>query len=169
MPQCSNCGVILDSSAAFCAKCGTAQPTPSGAPASGSAPPSTVNEAMPTETASPLGLRENVAASLCYILGWLTGAIFFLTDKRFYVRFHAAQSIVVFGGLNILRFLVSAFFGFGFLGIRWVGLPLVTSLLWLIDVVGLILWIVCMVKAYQGERFRVPIAADLAERIFRKL
>ena len=50
------------------------------------------------------GLDENVAGLLCYVLGWVTGIIFFLIDKRPYVRFHAAQSIVVFGGLHILNY-----------------------------------------------------------------
>ena len=37
---------------------------------------------------------------LCYVLGWVTGLIFFFIDKRPFVRFQAAQSIVVFGGLQ---------------------------------------------------------------------
>jgi uncharacterized membrane protein len=41
-------------------------------------------------------------------------------------------------------------------------------LFWLISLVGLILWVLLMVKAYQGERYRVPIAADLADKIFGK-
>ena len=49
------------------------------------------------------GLPENIAALLSYVLGWITGLVFLLTDKRPYVRFHAAQSIVVFLGLHILR------------------------------------------------------------------
>ena len=49
---------------------------------------------------SQTGLSENVAGLLCYILGWITGLIFLLIDKRPFVRFHAAQSIVVFLGLH---------------------------------------------------------------------
>ena len=43
------------------------------------------------------GLEENVAGLLCYVLGWVTGLIFFLIDKRPFVKFHAAQSIVHVG------------------------------------------------------------------------
>ena len=46
-------------------------------------------------------MEENVAGLLCYAGGWLTGLVFLLTDKRPFVRFHAAQSMVVFGGLQI--------------------------------------------------------------------
>jgi hypothetical protein len=44
------------------------------------------------------GLPENIAALLSYVLGWITVLVFLLIDKRHYVRFHAAQSIVVFLG-----------------------------------------------------------------------
>ena len=56
-------------------------------------------------------MSENVAGLLCYALGWITGLIFYFVDKRPFVRFHAAQSIVVFGGLHILYFIVAVFFG----------------------------------------------------------
>ena len=118
------------------------------------------------------GLAENVAGLLCYVLGWLTGLIFLLIDKRPFVRFHAAQSIVTFGGLHIINIAIGAIFGFGFffggtaglagLGIGWM-------LYSLISLVCLILWIVCMIKAYQGQKFRVPIAADIADGIAGKV
>ena len=57
------------------------------------------------------GLSENLAALLRYVFGWITGVIFLLLDKRPYVRFHAAQSIVVFLGLHILRTVLAAIFG----------------------------------------------------------
>ena len=60
-------------------------------------------------------MAENVAGLLCYVLGWVTGLNFFLIDKRPYVRFHAAQSIVVFGGLHIIQIILDRIFGFGFL------------------------------------------------------
>ena len=57
-------------------------------------------------------MAENVAGFLCYILGWITGLIFYFIDKRPYVRFHAAQSIVVFGGLHIIYIVFGMIFGF---------------------------------------------------------
>jgi len=50
---------------------------------------------------------------MCYALGWITGIIFFLIDGRPMVRFHAAQSIVTFGGLHILRMVLGMPFGVG--------------------------------------------------------
>ena len=47
-------------------------------------------------------MDEKVAGLLCYVLGWITGMIFYFIDKRPFVRFHAAQSIVVFGGLHVI-------------------------------------------------------------------
>jgi uncharacterized membrane protein len=110
------------------------------------------------------GLSENVAGLLCYLLGWVTGLIFFLIDKRPFVRFHAAQSIVVFGGLTIIRIVLSMLFISGGLA----GFSAGAAILWLVSIVGLVLWILLMVKAYQGVKYRVPLAADLADQIFGK-
>jgi uncharacterized membrane protein len=105
-------------------------------------------------------MTENVTALLCYVGGWVTGLIFFLIDKRPSVRFHAAQSMVVFGGLNVAYIILRAgglgFFSFGRLLFGAVSLG------------GTVLWIALMVKAYQGERFRVPIAANLAGSLVTK-
>jgi len=112
------------------------------------------------------GLSENVAGLLCYVLGWITGLVFFLIDKRPYVRFHAAQSLVVFGGLHILRIVLAMVFGIGWWfggGMGLTGFSFGWLLFSLLGLVTLILWIVLMVKAYQGERFKVPIAGDFAE------
>jgi uncharacterized membrane protein len=107
------------------------------------------------------GLQENVAGLLCYLLGWLTGIIFLLIDKRPFVRFHAAQSIVVFGALFVIRMILS--FGFMSSGVYRFGLWGMISLL--VSLITLIAWIVLMVMAYQGKMFEVPIAAGVAKSI----
>jgi uncharacterized membrane protein len=124
-----------------------------------------------TGTGTQSGLAENVAGLLCYVLGWLTGLIFLLIDKRPFVRFHAAQSLVTFGGLHIINIVIGAIFGFGFFfggagGLAGLGIGYLFYCL--IGLVSLVLWIVCMIKAYQGQKFRVPIAADLADSIAGK-
>jgi uncharacterized membrane protein len=114
------------------------------------------------------GLPENVAAFLSYVLGWITGLIFLLIDKRPYVRFHAAQSIVVFLGLHILRAVLGAIFGMGwwFGGFGyWGTFTLGALLLSFLSLLSLILWIVLMVKAVQGVRFKLPWAGDIAESL----
>jgi uncharacterized membrane protein len=117
---------------------------------------------------SSRGLSENGAALLSYVGGWLTGLIVFLIDKRPYVRFHAAQSIVVFGGLHVIQVVVAVTFGlgwgFGGLGAMdrlGAGLIVLDTL----NLLSLVLWIVCIVKAYQGVRFKVPVAGEIAEKL----
>ncbi len=103
------------------------------------------------------GLQENVAGLLCYLGVWVTGIIFLILEpKNRFVRFHALQSIVTFGGLSIVGFVINAFTGGPLLFIY-------LSLSWILGVLGLILWIVLMVKAYQGERYKLPVAGDIAE------
>ena len=114
------------------------------------------------------GLPENVAALLSYLLGWITGLVFLLIDKRPYVRFHAAQSIVAFLGLHILRVVLGMIFGMGwwFGGVGfWGAFTLGTFLVNLIGLISLILWIVLMVKAFQGVRFKLPLAGSVAESL----
>jgi uncharacterized membrane protein len=113
-------------------------------------------------------LAENVAGLLCYVLGWITGLIFFLTDKRPFVRFHAAQSIVVFGSLMIIRIIIGMMFVTSGLAGIGTGLSLGIILSGLVSIVGLILWILLMIKAYQGERYRLPIAAEFADKLAGK-
>jgi uncharacterized membrane protein len=114
------------------------------------------------------GLSENGAALLSYVLGWLTGLIVFLIDKRSYVRFHAAQSIVVFGGLHVIQVVIAATFGLGWrFGRVGTSLHLGAGLILLdtLSLFSLVLWIVCIVKAYQGVRFKVPVAGEVAEKL----
>ncbi|HYW65526.1 MAG TPA: DUF4870 domain-containing protein, partial [Candidatus Dormibacteraeota bacterium] len=118
--------------------------------------PAAAPAASPTE-----GLQENVAGLLCYVLGWLTGIIFLLIDKRPFVKFHAAQSIVVFGGLTVIR--IALLFIHGFIGGGVIGWGFLGLIGLLVGLVMLVLWILLMVKAYQHELFRVPIAADIAD------
>jgi len=113
-------------------------------------------------------MAENVTGALCYSLGWLTGLIFYFIDKRPFVRFHAAQSIVVFGGIHVMIYALEVFFGLSWLRGGYVGFSFGYALFRLIHLLAFILWILLMIKAYQGQRFRVPVAADIAERIFGK-
>jgi uncharacterized membrane protein len=154
MPHCTKCGAMVADNAGFCPSCGAAQAGTSDVASS---------SAM-TQT----GMKENVAGLLCYVLGWVTGLIFFFIDKRSFVQFHAKQSIVLFGGLSVLRIILGLFLGVSFMGGGLGGFSLAVALFDLLYLASVVLWIICMVKAYQGERFRVPIVADFAEQIFGK-
>ena len=99
------------------------------------------------------GLTENVAGLLCYVLGWVSGIVFILIEQENkFVRFHAIQSICVFGVLTLANVILG---WIPFLGI---------VLIWIISVAGFILWIVLMIKAYQGTKFKLPWAGDFAEK-----
>ncbi|WP_244151515.1 DUF4870 domain-containing protein [Halobacillus dabanensis] len=107
---------------------------------------------------SSTGLDENVGGVLAYLLGFISGIVFLLIEKENEtVRFHAMQSIILFGSFFVLGFVVN------FIPI----IGLLVSLL--IAPVTLILWIVLMVKAYQGERYHLPITGKLAEQQLEKM
>jgi len=158
MPHCTKCGAAVAENTAFCGACGAPQAAPgTPAPAAG--------------TAGHTQMAENVAGMLCYLLGWVTGLVFFLIDKRPFVRFHAAQSIVLFGGLNIITYILGMFFGMGY-GWGWGwgagGFSFIFLMYRLVELVAFLLWILLMIRAYQGARFRLPVVADLADSIFGK-
>jgi len=149
MPFCAKCGAEVAQGATFCSGCGASQ-SPAG---SGAA------------SAAGTGLDENVAGLLTYVGFWVTGLIFFLIDKRPFVRFHAAQSMVLFGAIFVLYYVVGVIFGFG--GFFFFG-SFGGMILTLVRLAGLILWILCMVKAFQSERFKLPFIGDIAENIAGK-
>jgi uncharacterized membrane protein len=164
MAFCSGCGADVPAGSAFCKQCG--RPVAAGE----GSQPAPVHHSNPGNAApATAGLAENVAGALCYSVGWLTGIIFLVIDKRHSVRFHAAQSIVVFGGLFVIYWIIGAMFAtsiaFGGLGLGW---SLGYTMFLLVRLVFLVLWIFLMFKAYQGEQFRVPIAANIADSLVGK-
>jgi len=103
---------------------------------------------------SSTGLDANVAAALCYVAGFITGVIFLAVEKdsRF-VKFHAMQSLIFFLGYFIIWSVLWAVAWW----IMWLlALPIALAVL--------MLWLFLMFKAYQGERFKLPIIGDIAEQ-----
>ena len=100
-----------------------------------------------------IGLAENVVGMLCYVLGWVSGLVFLLIEhENKFVRFHALQSIIIFGSLtiaNIIEDLIST--STGYMG-------------FFIWVLGMTFWIVFMVTAYLGKKYKLPWVGDLAEK-----
>jgi len=111
------------------------------------------------------GIEANVAALLSYVLGWVTGLIFFLIEKdNKFVKFHAMQSMVVFGALFVAQIGIGILLG-AFIMMRLVFfIPLFSLLNTLFILIALILWVILMIKAYQGEKFKLPLAGDIAEK-----
>lgn len=103
-----------------------------------------------------LGMDENIEAALSYFLGFITGILFFILEKdNKFVKYHAMQSIVVFIALFVINMVLTFV-----LGITTVGLMLFP----LIYLIELIIWLFLMYKAYKGEKFKVPVAGDFAEK-----
>jgi uncharacterized membrane protein len=105
-----------------------------------------------------IGVDANVAGLLCYVLGWVSGLALFLLEKdNDTVRFHAMQSMITFGAVTLLNIVFGPLHAFGYVIVA------------LVNVAALALWVLLMVKAYQGERFRLPVVGELAEQWLRKL
>ena len=90
------------------------------------------------------GMQPNVAALLSYLVGFITGIIFYIIEKENkFVRFHAMQSIITFGFFFVLGLILGVIPVIG-----WVLMPILL-------ITEVILWIVLMIKAYRGENFKL--------------
>ncbi len=96
-----------------------------------------------------------MAGALSYVLGPVTGIIFLVIEKDAYVRFHAMQSIVVFIGLFVLQFI---------LGLTIFLLPLVP----IVGIATFVLWLLLIYKAWQGEKWEVPLLGKFAKQLAGK-
>ncbi len=146
---CSGCGSPLPDNVAACPKCGKVSATSVGGGAA----------AAPAMAATG-GMADNVAGLLAYVT--IIPAIIFLVmepyNKNRFIRFHAFQCI----------FLAVACFA---LGIAFMIVGMVPVLNLLLIPISMIVWlgilvivIVCMLKAYQGKLFKLPVIGDMAEK-----
>jgi uncharacterized membrane protein len=145
MAFCATCGSPVEGG--FCAKCGSRV---------GAAP-----SAVPGPTMQASGtMADNVASTLCYVLGLITGIIFLVLapyNKNRVIRFHAFQSIflhvaciVIAIGLHIVLGIINIF-----------GLFLLSSLLWL---AFFVLWVVMLIQTYQGKTIVLPVIGPIAQQ-----
>ena len=140
-------------------------------------PPVQVSSQPPAQVGkSSTGLDENIASLLSYIFGWVSGLIFFLMEKDSrLVRFHAMQSIL--------------------LNVSWIVLIIVLYVAWavvvlilatmsdvLASIVGIlfglliflffigvvIAWVMCLIKAYGKQYFKLPVLGNFAEKFSQK-
>jgi len=111
------------------------------------------------------GLTPRTAATMAYLAWWVTGLVFWTIerDDRF-ARFHAAQAVVAFGAvaLMIMLFLLLAVLSLSFAPAAFVLLLVAAGGTWL---AGVGLWLLAMWKVASGEAFRLPLAADWADRL----
>ncbi len=124
-------------------------------------PPPASGGGQPTST----GLDPKLAGLLCYILGIVTGLIFFLIEKtNATVRFHAAQSIV-FSVATIVLWIAFFIISIVLYQISWT-LANLFNLLTLLVWIGLfIVWIVLLIKGYSGTKWKLPFLGNMAERL----
>lgn len=115
----------------------------------------------PTST----GIPANVAGALAYLLGPITGILFYLLEKdNRFVRFHAAQSIVVWLVMivvSVVLAVLSTVLGF----IPLIGWLVAMLLSFGLSIFSFALWIFLMWQAFQGKEFEVPIAGGFARRM----
>jgi len=171
MAFCKNCGTPTEG--AFCPKCGT----PAAAPAAGGSPPPApadqpyVQNPAPVAAAAPApaaaAASENLIGALAYFLGFITGILFLVLapyNQSKFVRFHAFQSIFYSVGLVLLLIalgIVSTILGM----ILPFAFGLLFGLLHLVIWIGsLIVWVMLMVRAYQNQRWSLPIIGALAAK-----
>lgn len=107
-------------------------------------------------------LDPHLSGALAYLLGPITGILFLILDRHHpFVRFHAVQCLVV----SVVWF--AAGLAIGILGVLLGWIPLLG---WLVEVglavvvsgVGLVLWVLLMVRAFQGEEWEVPVLGRYA-------
>jgi len=102
---------------------------------------------MEEKDKSSTGLDENVAGFLCYLLGFITGIVFLVVEKKSsFVKFHAKQSTITFLALLVISIILG-----------WI--PIIG---FLILILSLTLWLLLMIKALRGERYPLPFVGDLA-------
>lgn len=150
MAFCSSCGGQVPAGAAVCPACGHSAAAPA---------------AVATTQAPGGGLTDNVAGMLAYVT--IIPAILFLVlepyNKNRFIRFHSFQSI---------------FFAVGWIAL-WIGVMIISAvlafipilghlialLMWMVISIGFfIIWIILLIKANQGQMYKLPIIGDLAEK-----
>ena len=127
-------------------------------------PPFSATQGMSAQGPTSTGLSARTEAILGYLFWWLGGLVFFVIErKNRFVRFHAAQSIIFFGGVSVLLEalrLISLIPLLGFL----LSIPLSFAGT-IITVIAIVTWLFMMFQMYRGRNFRIPIVSEYADRL----
>jgi uncharacterized membrane protein len=177
MAFCSQCGTDV-AGGKFCPKCGAAvaeratgsAPTfegtntaGGGQGTSGAQPPGETYASHQATSAAGAGISDNVAGLLAYIT-IIPAIIFLLADpfkRNRFVRFHSFQCLF-FAGASLCLFVVLSILS---IALSFVGVGLLIGLLTLVLQLGMFaVWILLVIKAYQGQMYKLPVIGDLAEK-----
>jgi uncharacterized membrane protein len=120
--------------------------------------------AFPPEEPSTTGLDPHVAAALAYLAGPFSGVLVLLAERTSrYVRFHACQSVLGLGGLGVMVVLLMTL-AFVSIVVSATAFKVLLYLGWLTWAAWIVLWIVCLVRAFTGSSWKLPVAGEYAER-----
>jgi len=143
--KCMKCGAEIKEGEEFCGEC--------GAPRQGSTVQTTQKGSW---------MSENTKGALCYLFGWITGVIFLLVEKDSkFVKFHAVQSVIISLVLQVILYSTAPtsyydpYYGYAYTD---------STLYGIVGLIMFILWIVMMYKASKGEKFKLPVIGDFAEK-----
>jgi uncharacterized membrane protein len=134
-------------------------------------PPASVLGGGTAYDTTSTGISARTEALLSYVLGWVTGLIFFVIErKNSFVRFAAAQSIVFFGTMTIIYFLVRIIGGI--LGaIPLLGLlisPIFGIIATIVWIVTFLVWIFLLIQSYRGKTVRLPFFSAYADSMVNR-
>lgn len=116
-----------------------------------------------TAADSTTGLTSRTASVLSYLGWWVTGLIFWGVERRDpLVRFHAVQATVAFGGLAVV-IVVLGFLGLVMLSFAPGGFTFFVGAAAVVWLGSVVLWMIALWQASQGKRWRIPLAAKLAD------
>lgn len=108
------------------------------------------------------GLEENIAGLLSYIIGIVGLVLFFIEKESKYIKFHAAQSILLNLAIVIPYSILSVLTRIPGLGLVF----MLISFAWCI--IGLVAVILCAIKAYKMEEYKLPVIGDIAANLANK-
>ena len=121
-----------------------------------------------TRNPSSTGLEPPVAGALAYVAGPFSGALLLGVERTsHFVRFHAWQSVM---GLGVLGVLAVVSLGLAFM-LLVISPTAFWTMIWVSAVLAwawVVLWVICVVQAYRGRRWKMPIAGGYAEKFANK-
>ncbi len=169
MAFCASCGAEV--SGRFCQKCGAAvgqAPGPTPGPTPVNDPGTTPLAPAPTYSPATtnVGMTDNLAGALCYLLGFITGILFLVLapyNQNRLIRFHAFQSIFLNIAFVVLE-IITGILSFVFRVIPVLGILIISVLYFCVGIGALIVWLYMMFKTYNGEKVLLPVIGPMAEK-----